>query len=176
MAIKFRLRLFAGFFLAGLVLAAFLLPLFPPAPKQYSFTNDTFRKVPAPEITNDDHKETLVEALSKSQPNGEKDLIASKEFAQWAVLNNYAAGYKVIYPYGFKVDYDSSFFEAIAPSGGKVVVRINGKTFQTTIDVSKTNPSDLALLEAARRLIENSFQFISGPGYNPIEAKKRFGG
>lgn len=128
-------------------------------PVQYQLATDNiYEKVPA--------------TPSAKQQNNLQD-----DFARWSVLENFAGGYRLIYPAGFKVNYEiANKIEVFPPTGGgKVIISITGHSFSVTVDPSGADASQVQLLAAAKRLIENSFEFIGGPGYDPAAAKKRFG-
>ncbi len=128
-------------------------------PVQYQLTKDnTYQKV-------------LATPSAKPQNNLPDD------FARWSVLENFAGGYRLTYPAGFKINYEIANKIEVSPptGGGKVTVSLAGRSFSVAVDASGADASQIQLLAAAKRLIENSFEFIGGPGYDPAAAKKRFG-
>ena len=128
-------------------------------PVQYQLaTDNTYEKVPAT-------------PSAKPQNNSPDD------FARWSILENFAGGYRLVYPAGFKINYEIANKIEVSPptGGGKVTVTITVRSFSVAVDASGANAPQIQLLAATKRLIENSFEFIGGPGYDPAAAKKRFG-
>ncbi|KKT59843.1 MAG: hypothetical protein UW52_C0032G0003 [Candidatus Gottesmanbacteria bacterium GW2011_GWA1_44_24b] len=164
------------FVIVGLVIVGVILwklPIISSPRKQYQYgitsdglTNTTLNASASGAF----EKQTLIEHVT-SQIREEKEIIYGDEFSQWAVLENFKDGYRLIYPYGFNITYDSNKIEVVPPSGGgSVTVSITGKLFNLVINSAEVNEKQLNLLQAAERLIKESFEFVSTP--DALETEK----
>jgi len=149
------------FVIVGLVIVGVILwklPIISSPRKQYQYG-----------ITSDGLTNTTLNASASGA--FEKEIIYGDEFSQWAVLENFKDGYRLIYPYGFNITYDSNKIEVVPPSGGgSVTVSITGKLFNLVINSAEVNEKQLNLLQAAERLIKESFEFVSTP--DALETEK----
>ena len=154
-------------FLGGLAYFLWKVPFLSVKPKQYAVKDNEVIKVESTQAK----KETAAEVITKKE-----SVLVNDPFARWAVLENYAAGYKLTYPDGFKIDYTATNITVTPPSGGgKVMMAINKGSFGVTVDNSGANSDQTKLLNAAADLVRNSFEFVSGPGYDASGTKQRFG-
>lgn len=97
-------------------------------------------------------------------------------FAQWAVLENYDSGYRLIYPAGFEATYQYGKVDIVPPSGlGRVVVYIKDGGFTVKVNNEGLRKKDASMLEEAGKLVKSTFEFTNSPGYDPQAAQERFG-
>lgn len=149
-------------------------PLLSEPKKQYAVkSNGEVKKVPASTEAGE-IKKTVLEAVVKDSQKSTEDVVSANEFAKVGVLDYYPGGYHVVYPDGFNIDYSPSLFEARSPAGGRVAVTIASGGFKVETDLSNTPADQQPIIEAAARLISNSFSFLSDQGYDSKSAKERF--
>ena len=118
-------------------------------------------------------KQSLVEKIS--EPSKQKPIpLAENPFFKWSVLENFDAGYRLIYPAGFTLNYENEAVEIRPPSDrGKIVVYIKDKTFEVKVFLEDASGEE-DLLKSASQLVKESFEFIDSRGYNLEEVKQRF--
>ena len=159
------------------LLAFFKLPLLNKNNKQlqYQLQDEGSLKLVNVDVeTEAAEKQTAAEKISQSLDQKNVNL-ADDPFVKWSVLENFAAGYKLIYPAGFKINYDDDQVELFPPSGsGRVVVYIKDKTFEVKTTLENNTNEEAALLNATRELVKDSFEFIDTSGYSLEETEKRF--
>lgn len=159
------------------LIVLFKTPFFKEKPKQYQLTAaGVYEKAEIATSSAAVEGQTIIEKTKQVLGKEEVNLVTEDAFEKWAVLENFDAGYKLIYPAGFNIDYEYGKVEIIPPSNsGKVVVYIKNKTFEVkTILENTNNKEEAALLNAASQLIKDSFEFIDSQEYSPEKAKKRF--
>jgi len=142
-------------------------PLFEKTSKQYQLVEeDVYEEVSVE--SDDPEKQSTVEKIEEVLGKNERPIPASDRFSRWSVLDNYADGYRLLYPAGFKVDHSlSGKVEITPPSGGGVILvylKDNGFSVVSVTDGLSTEQTDL--INEAARLIEQSFEFIEGSGYS----------
>lgn len=130
-------------------------------------------KVPASSEAGEVSK-TIIESVVEDSKMNNRDLVVGNEFAKIGVLDYFPGGYHVAYPEGFVISYTPNLFEAKSPAGGGVTVTITGGQFSVQKDFSGSSSDQQSVIEAAAKLISNSFRFLDGSGYNLQEAKDRF--
>lgn len=108
---------------------------------------------------------------------GKRDLeFDENTFDKWSILENFAAGYKLIYPAGFNIDYQLGKIEISPPSGeGRVMVYIKDGTYETRVLDEGLDKEEVDLLKATEQLVNISFEFISSPGYAKEQVLERLG-
>lgn len=147
--------------IAIFVVATINLPIINTPSKQYKLLNS--KKYVKKDATRsaDFKKQTLAEFIDKKYIEKSK-ITETPKFAKWSILENFQAGYRLIYPAGFKIDYDSKKVEVTPPSGpGIITVMISDKTFKTSVDLEGADSNQKELLQAANQLINDSFEFIA---------------
>ena len=160
---KIKMSFIVSFFASSIIgFILIYLPIVPsPAKKQYTLTPDkTFQKVKNIAPTGKSKNQTLVETIGDKMSKKMQPTVFEDEFARWAILDNSIAGYKLIYPYGFNIEYDATKIELKPPTGaGKITININGNSYQINVDESGADSEQIKLLQAAKRLISESFEF-----------------
>jgi hypothetical protein len=169
--LKIGSTLFALLFYCSVVI--FRTPFF--KEKQYKLSNNNYEKVKVATSSAETSGQTIAEKAEEILGK-EANNINLDAFEKWSVLENFSAGYRLVYPAGFKINYDYGKVEITPPSGpGKIIVYIKDKTFKLTTILDDADNKQANLLKAASQLVEESFEFIGSPSYNPEEIKERFG-
>jgi hypothetical protein len=142
-------------------------PLFEKTSKQYQLVEeDVYEEVLVEPADSD--KQSTAKKIEEVLGKNEESTPASDRFNRWSILDNYADGYRLLYPAGFKVDHSlPGKVEITPPSGGGMILvylKDNGFSVTSVTDGLSTEQTDL--INEAARLIEQSFEFIEGSGYS----------
>lgn len=96
-------------------------------------------------------------------------------FEKVSVLEDYASGYRMVYPAGFLIDYETAGKVEIQPPSkqGAVLVYVKGENlFEVrVIDEGVSDADKIVLMETAS-LVRDTFQFITDSGINPTSIER----
>lgn len=135
------------------------VPIVNDTKKQYVVKETGVGKILSSE--NDAKSKKSIAEAAREQMRGE-DILDKDPFARWAILENHKGGYKIIYPYGFNIKYTDTRIIVAPPSGGgKITVVISNGSYNVNLDQQGAGGEQSKVLLAARKLIEDSFEFIS---------------
>jgi len=150
-------------------------PLFEKTSKQYQLVEEDVYEEVLIEST-DSEKQSTAEKMQEVLGEAEESIPVSDRFSRWSVLDNYADGYRLLYPAGFKIDHSLSGKVEIAPpsGGGIILVYLKDNGFSVTSVTDGLPAEQTDLINEASRLIEQSFEFIEDSGYNSESNTTRF--
>jgi len=115
------------------------------------------------------------ESSEAGEVAGESEESLVDSFAQVVALENFDAGYRLMYPAGFKANYQYGKVEIVPPFGkGLVIVYIKNGGFEVKVITEGVGKKEAKVLVEAGKLVENSFEFTNSPGYDMQAAEERF--